>query len=131
MAEHVVNLFMHEVAMHVDHNVEEFKPPFTEESLRGSGIQEREDAMPLTPAHISALSTCLTSIDGVFEAFFSIEIEVVRTLPILFFVRIAYAVVVLIKMYFAAAKPNSELGKVINKGMTCPNTHSSRSKNFS
>ena len=102
--------------MHVDHNVEEFKPPFTEESIRSSGIEEQEDSRPLTPAHIAALSTCLTSIDGVFEAFLSLDIETIRTLPILYFVRIAYAVVVLIKMFFAAAKPNSELGKVINKG---------------
>jgi hypothetical protein len=115
MAEHVVNLYMHEVAMHVDHNVEEFKPPFTEEGLRGSGLPSRDDTVPLTRAHVDALSTCLTSVDGVFEAFFSVDIEVVRALPILYFVRIAYAVVVLIKMYFAAAKPNSELGKVIKR----------------
>jgi hypothetical protein len=116
MAEHVVNLYMHEVAMHVDHNVEEFKPPFTEESIRNTGLEEDEASRPLTSAHITALSTCLTSIDGVFEAFLSLDVDIIRTLPILYFVRIAYAVVVLIKMFFAAAKPNSELGKVINKG---------------
>jgi hypothetical protein len=115
MTEHVVNLYMHEVAMHVDHNVDEFKPPFTEEALRGSGLHEQEESLPLTRAHVDALSTCLTSVDCVFEAFFTLDVEVVRALPILYFVRIAYAVVVLIKMYFAAAKPNSELGKVINK----------------
>lgn len=51
MTEHVVNLYMHEVAMHVDHNVDEFKPPFTEDSLRPLG----EEPDSLTPAHISAL----------------------------------------------------------------------------
>jgi hypothetical protein len=117
MAEHVVNLYMHEVAMHVDHNVEEFKPPFTEESIRSTRVEEEESSRPLTSAHIAALSTCLTSIDGIFEAFLSLDIDTIRTLPILYFVRIAYAVVVLIKMFFAAAKTNSELGKVINKGI--------------
>ena len=110
MTEHVVNLYMHEVAMHVDHNVDEFKPPFTEETLRGVG-----EAEMLTPAHISALSTCLTSIDGILETFQSLDIETIRCLPVANFVRVAYAVVVLIKMYFAASTPNSELGKVINK----------------
>jgi hypothetical protein len=114
LTENVINLYMHEVAMHVDHNVEEFKPPFTEEGLRGSGVS-RDDSTPLTAAHIDALSACLTSIDGAFEAFFALDIDTIRTLPILYFVRVAYTVVVLIKMYFAAAKPNSELGKVINK----------------
>jgi hypothetical protein len=109
--EHIVNLYMHEVALHVDHNVDEFKPPFTEENLRPVG--EEPDA--LTPAHISALSTCLTAIEGVFDNFLLFDVETIRCLPVLLFVRVAYAVVVLIKMYFAAAAPNSELGKVINK----------------
>jgi hypothetical protein len=113
MTEHVVNLYIHEVAMHVDHNVEEFKPPFTEESIRSSIGDRSSDK--LTPAHISALSNCLMAIDGIFENFFSYDVETIRCLPIYLFVRVAYAVVVLIKMYFAAATPNSELGNVINK----------------
>ncbi len=112
MTEHVLNLYMHEVALHTDHNVDEFKPPFTEENLRGAGEAGGNSLNHLTPSHIAALSSCLTSIDGIFEAFFSLEIETIRALPVLHFVRIAYAVVVLIKMFFAAATPNSELGKV-------------------
>ncbi|RDW73985.1 hypothetical protein BP5796_07427 [Coleophoma crateriformis] len=112
MTENVINLYMHEVAMHVDHNVDEFKPPFTENSLRGIATEEPDS---LTSAHISALSVCLTSIDGIFDTFLQLDIEVIRCLPIAHFVRVAYAVVILIKMYFAAATPNSELGKVINK----------------
>lgn len=112
MTEHVVNLYMHEVAMHVDHSAEEFKlPPFTEDALRGVG----EEPVTLTPAHISALSICLKSIDGIFETFLKIDPETIRCLPVGNFVRVAYAVVVLLKMYFAAATPNSELGKVIDK----------------
>lgn len=102
---------MHEVAMHVDHNVDEFKPPFTEATIRGTG----ETPKSLTPDRISALSICLTSIDGIFDTFLKFDIETIRCLPIAHFVRVAYAVVVLIKMYFAAATPGSELGKVINK----------------
>jgi hypothetical protein len=112
MSEHVVNLYMHEVALHVDHNVEEFKPPFTEDALGGVGVGEQAS---LSSAHIAALSVCLNSVDGIFATFMELDVEAVRCLPVINFVRIAYAVVVLIKMYFAAAKPNSELGKVINK----------------
>lgn len=103
---------MHEVAMHVDHNVEEFKPPFTEETLHGASEAPVD---VLTSAHIAALSCCLTSIDGIFETFLQFDVEVIRCLPIAHFVRVAYAVVVLIKMYFAAANPNGELGKVFIK----------------
>jgi hypothetical protein len=112
MSEYVVNLYMHEVALHVDHNVEEFKPPFTEDTLGGVGVG---DGTSLSADHIAALSVCLRSVDGIFETFLKLDVEIVRCLPVINFVRIAYAVVVLIKMYFAAATPNSELGKVINK----------------
>lgn len=103
---------MHEVALHVEHNVEEFRPPFTEEKLCGL---ESKDSDPLSAAHISALSVCLTSIDGIFETFLSLEVDVIRSLPMLLFVRAAYAVIVLIKMYFSATSSNSELGRVIDK----------------
>jgi hypothetical protein len=112
MSDHVVNLYMHEVALHVDHNVEEFKPPFTEDTLRGVSDTEQ---VSLTAAHVGALSVCLQSVDGIFETFLQLDVETVRCLPVINFVRIAYAVVVLIKMYFAAVTPNSELGKVIDK----------------
>ncbi|KAI9743128.1 MAG: hypothetical protein M1818_003423 [Claussenomyces sp. TS43310] len=113
MTYHLLNIYMHEVAMHVDHNIEEFHPPFTEEALSGGKVPS--EGAPLTPQHISALSTCLTSIDGLFESFLALDIDVIRTLPVLHFVRVAYATVVLIKMYFAAAAPHSELGRVIEK----------------
>lgn len=97
MTEHVVNLYMHEIAMHVDHNVDELAPPFTEAALRGRGEVPQDVA--LTPAHIDALSVCLTSIDGIFETFLKVDVDTVRCLPVANFVRVAYAVVVLIKMY--------------------------------
>jgi len=112
MTEHGVNLYMHEVALHVDHNIDEFRPPFTEDHVVRSG-GDVPDA--LTSAHINALSTCLASIDGIFNMFLTFDVETIRCLPLAHFVRVAYAVVILIKMYFVAATPNSELGKVINK----------------
>ncbi|KAJ5032426.1 uncharacterized protein L3040_009031 [Drepanopeziza brunnea f. sp. 'multigermtubi'] len=110
ITEHVVNLYMHEVAMHVDHNVEEFKPPFTDAFRDTSG-----DDQKLSSSHVKALSVCLKSIDGIFATFLGFDVETIRCLPVANFVRVAYAVVVLIKMYFAAANPNSNFGKVINK----------------
>ncbi|KAI1259299.1 hypothetical protein F5Y18DRAFT_312370 [Xylariaceae sp. FL1019] len=109
---HVVNLYMHEIALYVDKNNDEYRPPSNAEALR--------DPIPglgdgLTSAHIGALSSCLTAIDGIFEVFLSLDVQSIRCLPIFNFVRVAYAVVVLIKIYFSASSPNSELGKVIDK----------------
>lgn len=107
MSFHVLSLYMHEIATH-NENVDDAKLNPTAEALLGS------DA-PLSPAHINALSACLTAIDGIFEVFLSLDIHTIRCLPVFNFVRVAYAVVVLVKLYFAASSPKSELGKVINK----------------
>ncbi|KAI0385896.1 hypothetical protein F5Y04DRAFT_159589 [Hypomontagnella monticulosa] len=109
---HVLNLYMHEIALHVDKSPEEYRPPCNADSLRDP-IPGLDDS--LTPSHISALSSCLTAIDGIFETFLSMDVHSIRCIPIFSFVRVAYAVVVLIKMYFSASNSNSELGKVINK----------------
>ncbi|OIW34429.1 hypothetical protein CONLIGDRAFT_626432 [Coniochaeta ligniaria NRRL 30616] len=107
---HVLNLYMHEIATQPD-NAEEWKQASTADQIRDALASD----VPLTPAHINALSACLTAIDGVIEVFLSMEVSSIRCLPVFNFVRVAYAVVVLIKMYFAASSPKSELGKVINK----------------
>ncbi|KAI1382410.1 hypothetical protein F4677DRAFT_401856 [Hypoxylon crocopeplum] len=109
---HVLNLYMHEIALQVDKSPEEYRPPCNADSLR-EPIPGLDDS--LTPSHISALSSCLTAIDGIFETFLSMDVHSIRCIPIFSFVRVAYAVVVLIKMYFSASNSNSELGKVINK----------------
>ncbi|KAK4132343.1 hypothetical protein BT67DRAFT_457454 [Trichocladium antarcticum] len=107
MSFHVLSLFMHEIVTHSD-GADDGKLYQSAEVLLGT------DA-PLTPAHINALSACLTAIDGIFEVFLSLDVPTIRCLPVFNFVRVAYAVVVLIKLYFAASSPKSELGKVINK----------------
>ena len=103
MSEHIVNLFIHEIALNFEN-----KPPSPGQT------PDQEQAPLLTPAHINALSTCLVSIDAIFEAFLAMDVESIRTLPVMHVVRIAYAVVVLIKMYFQAITPGSEFGKAIN-----------------
>jgi hypothetical protein len=104
---------MHEIALYVE-KADESRP------FNGENGEALSDPVPglnesLTAAHIGALSSCLTAIDGIFDTFLSMDIYSIRCLPVFNFVRVAYAVVVLIKLYFSASTPNSELGKVINK----------------
>lgn len=103
-----MNLYMHEIALQTNEEHTLANPEALREPIPGL-------ADSLTAAHIGALSSCLTAIDGIFETFLSLDVETIRCLPIFNFVRVAYAVVVLIKIYFSASSPNSELGKVINK----------------
>ena len=107
MSYHVLSLYMHEIVTHHD--------PYDDCKMNATGDVFLGSDAPLTVAHINALSACLTAIDGIFDVFLSLDVATIRCLPVFNFVRVAYAVVVLIKMYFAASSPNSELGKVINR----------------
>lgn len=99
---------MHEVAMHIDHNIDDFKAPFLPEQLNESG------ADMATPVHVDALTTCLSSIHDVFNIFLSFDHSLVNCLPTIFMVRTSYASVALIKLLSAASAPGSRLGQVFN-----------------
>ena len=108
---HVANLYMHEFAMHLDQALD-IPSPSPRREQRDAKCTARPE--PLTTAHVGALTTCLTSIHGLFDTFLRLTIEDIRTLPVFYFVRVSHAVVLLIKMYFAATAADSELGKVIS-----------------
>lgn len=98
---------MHDFAMPVDTGVENRKTTLT-------SPKQTAQSDVLTTAHVGALTTCLTSVHRIFDIFLILEVQKVRSLPIFQFARLARASVLLIRMYFAAITPDSELGKVIS-----------------
>lgn len=110
--EHVASLYLHEIALHFNHNVEDFRLPFTEESLQK--VNKSSDT--LTQHQISALLACRTAAHGILDAMLSFDIETIRSLPmLLFFVRCTYSVVILIKMHVSITTPGSEFSKILTK----------------
>ncbi|KJK78624.1 hypothetical protein H634G_05999 [Metarhizium anisopliae BRIP 53293] len=107
----ILNLYMHELALHSDNTADAIRPPFATDMLQDGMVSSE----PLSAAHINALSACLSAIDTIFQTFLAMDVFSIRCLPVFTFVRVAYAVVILMKMYFSASSPSSELGKVINK----------------
>lgn len=107
----MINLYMHEVALHSKTAADQLRPPFNADTFK-DGVLGSE---PLSAAHISAISACLGAVDGMFTTFLGMDVSDIRTLPAYNFVRVAYGIVILVKMYFSASSPGSELGKVINK----------------
>ena len=93
--------------MHHNHNVDDFKPPF---HVQAETNTPERDA--ITPAHIESLTICMQSIHGAFEALLAMDLEKVRSLPTLSFVRTSYAAVALIKMSSAISDPNRRFGEV-------------------
>ncbi|KAI9692477.1 MAG: hypothetical protein M1822_006708 [Bathelium mastoideum] len=108
---HVCNLYLHEIVMHVNHNIDDFRVPVTEESLKGS----LKPGDKLTPTQINAITECQNAAIGILETYCGIEWDKIRCIPMfLYFVRIVYAFVILLKLYFAATDPESEIGKLID-----------------
>ncbi|MCJ1403705.1 hypothetical protein MMC11_006928 [Xylographa trunciseda] len=64
-------------------------------------------------AELDAVTECLRSTHRVLDVFLGFSIEDIRTIPTFHFLRIAYAVVCLVRLHHAAMKPDSEIGKAI------------------
>lgn len=107
---HVVNLYMHDFAMPLDQGLENSQAS----QPNGTNRHHETQSELLPPAHIGALTTCLTSIHGIFDTFLRFAALDIRTLPVFHFARLARASVLLIRMYYSAITPESALGKVIS-----------------
>ena len=104
---HTNNIYLHEIALHPDHDAEDFRPPFAIRVKSGSRKK-------LSPPYINAIMLCLSSSQSLLEIFLNMEIDVVRTSPTLVFVRATYSLVVLMKLSISTSAPSSELGKYLN-----------------
>jgi RalA-binding protein 1 len=109
----MINLYLHEVALHTKTAVDQIRPPFHPDTFKDGVVGTSE---PLSTAHIGAISACIAAVEGIFTTFLSMDVRDIRCLPVYNFVRVAYGVVILVKMYFSASSQGSELGKVIDKG---------------
>ncbi|KAL1842097.1 hypothetical protein VTJ49DRAFT_6079 [Mycothermus thermophilus] len=101
---HVISLFMHEIATYTNPD---------DKGKKSDGPMALNK--PLTTAHVDAWLACLDAINGIFDAFLSLDVQTIRCLPIFNFVRIAYGVVVLIKLYFVVSSSRSELTPFMTK----------------
>ncbi|EME46863.1 hypothetical protein DOTSEDRAFT_169698 [Dothistroma septosporum NZE10] len=108
--EHVASLYLHEIALHFNHNIEDFRLPFTEESLKAVN----NSSETLTQHQMAALEACRKAAHGILDTILSYNLDTVKALPMLtFFVRCTYALVILIKLHVAITTPGSEIGKIM------------------
>ncbi|KAF1830277.1 hypothetical protein BDW02DRAFT_609106 [Decorospora gaudefroyi] len=110
LAEHVTNLYLHEIALHQNQGSADLYPPYVSEGL-SSGV--KKDA-PIGPAHIGAFGDCLTATHGILDTILSIELDILLTLPVIFCVRAIYAIVCLMKMWVSVTS-SGEVGSIIKK----------------
>lgn len=100
---------MHEIGIHIDHNIDDFKPPF----LTDMGSDEPL-ANIATAAHVDALTACLTSIHKTFDIFCSMDWKMFHSIPTIHFVRTSYACVALSKLASVTTRKGTRLANIFN-----------------
>ena len=90
-----VRLYLHEVALNTGKNNEDLQPPFAPEVFKSMRPLQR---VQISAGHIDSLSTSLTSIHTLYQAFLSVPPATIRCLPTFHFVRLIYVSVVFIKL---------------------------------
>ncbi|ETI26154.1 hypothetical protein G647_02931 [Cladophialophora carrionii CBS 160.54] len=100
-----INLYIHEIAIHQDHNVDDFRPA-------AHSLEERKQPEIVTAAHVEALSTLLTSSHQVLDTYLSLDSDCARTLSNLYIVWASYAIMVLMKLHWIFNSPESKFGAV-------------------
>ena len=101
------NLCLHYFALNYDNDANTSKVSHIQEG-RGE-----TDSDSLAPTHKAALGICIDSLHGILTAFTAFAPQDIRTLPTSVFARVAYATILLIKLYLAASLQSSKLGTVI------------------
>jgi hypothetical protein len=106
-----MNLYIHEIAIHTEHNVDDFRP----------GVMAMEDIRKgpefLTASHVEALTLVLQSSQHVLDSYLAFDLNVARNLPNLCIVWDTYAMVVLIKLYWMVQSPGSHHGPLFRQDL--------------
>lgn len=90
------SLYCHEIAMHSDHNVDDFRPPA---GRPGSADDPQSIKDFITPSHLDALTKCVVSMKAALDAFINLFRDSTRRqLPCLCIVWTAYSTVAMIRL---------------------------------
>ena len=104
-------IYLHEMALHVDHSPEDFRPPYQLDRVR----TVRTGRSATTPSYIDAVMRCISSSHSLLEVFLHMDIESLQAIPIFTYIRVSYALFVLLKLYSSARDLDSGLTGCIDK----------------
>lgn len=95
--------------MHDDHPVQDFMPPFGLEKILS--IQPDPRA---TSSYIDSTAISISSAQAFLDILLNMDIDTLRMIPIFNYVRMAYALITLIKLYISSKSPTSPIGAVLD-----------------
>ena len=105
-----LRLFLHELALHIDHSPEDFKAPYQMGVIHPCDDRE----IPIKPV-VGAIADLIASSHDLINAFVGMGPDVARFQPIFIFVRVSFAAFVLAKLCLSAYSPESRLAHVIER----------------
>lgn len=102
-------LYTHEIALHTNHNVDDFRPP----SHPGPIDEEQPTEDFITPSHLDAIAKCVVSMKMALDAFIALFPSApLRQLPCLSMVWTAYCVVAMIRLDGALRASKSKYAEI-------------------
>lgn len=107
---YTVRLYLHEIALHIDHSPEDFQAPYQMGTIHPSHCED----IP-TRVLASSIAECVTCSHSLLDTFLDMEVDSLRALPVFSYVRVSFAAFVLAKLCLSASHPDSRIGKVMDR----------------
>lgn len=114
-------MFLHEVALHVDHSPEDFQAPYQMGRLRPYNGAE----LPTKPL-VESIAECIRSAHAMMDAYLSVDVQTARALPVLSTVRVSFATFVLAKLSVSAVGKNSRIACLMDRSSLKAETYLDR-----
>ncbi|KAI6791577.1 hypothetical protein KC361_g7266 [Hortaea werneckii] len=110
MMYYTVRLYLHEIALHVDHSPNDFRAPYQMGTVHAYEGEE----IP-TGVLAETIAQCIQCSHALLDTFLAMDYDSCRTLPVFSFVRISYAAFILAKFCLSASHAGSRLGTVLDR----------------
>lgn len=104
-------LYTHEIALHTDHNIDDFRPPAGRPGSKYDDTKMIKDF--ITPSHLDALTKCVVAMKSALDTFIAIfPSPAMSHLPCLSIVWTAYAAVAMIRLDGALRASKSKYAEI-------------------
>ncbi|KAI7509659.1 hypothetical protein KC347_g5012 [Hortaea werneckii] len=110
MMYYTVRLYLHEIALHVDHSPNDFRAPYQMGTVHAYEGEE----IP-TGVLAETIAQCIQCSHALLDTFLAMDYDSCRALPVFSFVRISYAAFILAKFCLSASHAGSRLGTVLDR----------------
>ncbi|KPM43980.1 hypothetical protein AK830_g2648 [Neonectria ditissima] len=107
---HMILVSLSEPSLYNDHEISDFRPPYVIRALPLAKKPPSTGQMKGT----GAVTQCAVSAQHLISSFLDLSVEVLRSVPVITYTRMAYAVIVLVKVYVSGQAQSGRDGAVLD-----------------